>query len=276
MPAKSDESHALPRFISDLPAPLKTVYLYSDLVENLTKRDFKLRYRSSVFGFAWSFLNPLSFMLVMSIVFVYIFPSGIPNYPIFLLCGLLPWRFFQVATSQSLQSIVGNGPLVSKVYFPRQLLVLSTTLANFAGTVIEFTILFPLMIFFGVPITPAVLLFLPLLAYEFVFVYGVSLALSAIFVFYRDLVHLWDVFLNLAIWTVPVIYSISQVPHAALSLYLLNPIVPIITSFRDVLLYGNVPTPLRLLQMTVGVLAVLAIGLTIFRHYEPRFADEVA
>jgi len=212
----------------------------------------------------------------MSLVFVYIFPSGIPNYPIFLLCGLLPWRFFQVATSQSLQSIVGNGSLVSKVYFPRQLLVLSTTLANLMGTIIEFTMLFPLMLLFGVPIKPTVLLFLPLLAYEFLFVYAVSLALSALFVFYRDLVHLWDVFLNLAIWTVPVAYSLALVPRAALPFYLLNPVVPIISSFRDILLYGNVPGPLRFVQMVLGLAIVLVIGLFIFRHYEPQFADEVA
>jgi ABC-type polysaccharide/polyol phosphate export permease len=256
--------------------PLKTVYLYSDLVGNLTKRDFKLRYRSSVFGFAWSFLNPLSFMLVMSIVFGYIFPSGIPNYPVFLLCGLLPWRFFQVATTQSLNSIVGNSSLVSKIYFPRQLLVLSTTLANLMGTIIEFSILFTLMLVFGVTIRPAALLFIPLLAYEFLFAYGVSLALSALFVFYRDLVHLWDVFLNLAMWSVPVVYSLTQVPHRFLTYYLLNPMVPMITTFRDILLYGNLPGFLRLTQMLVALIAVWGTGLIVFRHYEPRFADEVA
>ena len=269
-------SEDLSPLMQSLPAPLRTIFQYSDLVEQLTKRDFKLRYRSSVFGFAWSFLNPLSFMLVMSLVFGYIFPSGIQNYPVFLLCGLLPWRFFHVATSQSLQSIVGNGPLVSKVYFPRHLLVLSTTLANLIGTLIEFTILFPLMLIFGVSISPVALLFLPLLAYEFLFVYAVSLALSALFVFYRDLVHLWDVFLSLAIWAVPVVYSLAQVPRAALPFYLLNPIVPIISSFRDVLLYGNLPGTFRLLQLTLSMFVVFAIGLIIFRHYEPHFADEVA
>lgn len=259
-----------------LPKSLTIVFRYSEVIKNLTKRDFKLRYRSSVFGFAWSFLNPLSFMLVMWFVFTTIFPSGIPNYPVFLLCGLLPWRFFQVATSQSLQSIVANSPLVSKVYFPRQILVLSTTLANLAGTIIEFTILFPLMFAYGVPITPVALTFPILLAYEFVLVYATSLVLSALFVFYRDLMHLWEVVLNLLVWAAPIMYPLSFVPKNFLPSYLLNPIVPLITSFREVLLYGQFPSSLTLLQMALGLSVVVVIGTFVFRHFEPRFADEVA
>jgi lipopolysaccharide transport system permease protein len=257
-------------------ASLMTVFRYSEVIKNLAKRDFKLRYRSSVFGFAWSFLNPLSFMLVMSFVFVIVLPAGISDYPIFLLCGLLPWRFFQVSTSQSLQSIVGNSSLVTKIYFPRQILVLSTTLANFIGTMIEFTILFPLMLAFGIPIRPVVLMCVPLLVYEFVFVYGVSLAVSALAVLYRDMIHLWEVFLNLAIWAAPIMYSLAQIPQAVQPIYTLNPIVPIVTSFRDVLLYGQLPGSISGLQLIINLIVVLLGGLAVFRHFEPRFADEVA
>ena len=261
--------------IRPLLAPVMTVFLYSGVIKNLTKRDFKLRYRSSVLGFAWSYLNPLSFMLVMSYVFSVIFRSGISNYPIFLLCGLLPWRFFQVATSQSLESIVGNSSLVTKVYMPRHILVLSTSLANLIGTVIEFTILFPLMIVLGIAIKPTVVFFLPLLAYEFLFVYATSLALGALFVFYRDLKHLWEVFLNLAIWAAPIMYSLEMVPQTFLRIYRLNPLVPIVTSFRDVLMQGTLPTPMTLLQLGITLLVVSIVGRTIFGHFEPRFADEL-
>jgi ABC-type polysaccharide/polyol phosphate export permease len=259
-----------------LPAPVQIFFRYSEVIKNLTKRDFKLRYRSSVFGFAWSFLNPLSFMIVMSIVFGIIFPTGIPNYPVYLLCGLLPWRFFQVATTQSLQSIVNNSSLVSRVYLPRQILVLSTVLANLMGTLIEFSILFPLMLAFRVPIRPIVLLFVPLLLYEFLLVFAVSLALSALFVFYRDLMHLWEVFLNIGIWAAPVMYSLNQLPKRWLPFYGLNPIVPMILSFQNVMLYATFPRPLTLVQMTINLLAALGIGIALFKHFEPRFADEVA
>lgn len=273
-------AHARPEswgsLIRFLPAPVQIFFRYSEVIKNLTKRDFKLRYRSSVFGFAWSFLNPLSFMIVMSIVFGIIFPTGIPNYPVYLLCGLLPWRFFQVATTQSLQSIVNNSSLVSRVYLPRQILVLSTVLANLMGTLIEFSILFPLMLAFRVPIRPIVLLFVPLLLYEFLLVFAVSLALSALFVFYRDLMHLWEVFLNIGIWAAPVMYSLNQLPKRWLPFYGLNPIVPMILSFQNVMLYATFPRPLTLVQMTINLLAALGIGIALFKHFEPRFADEVA
>ena len=217
-------------------------------------------------------------MIVMVIVFGIIFRQyeGIPNYPIYILCGLLPWRFFQVATTQSLQSIVGSSPLVSKVYFPRQILVLSTVLANLIGTIIEFSILFALMLAFGVPIGPTVLLFLPLLFYEFLFVFAASLALAALFVFYRDLMHIWEVFLNLAFWSAPMVYSLNMIPTGWLPIYRLNPLVPMILSFQNVLLYATLPGPLMLAQMTISLLAALGIGIAIFKHFEPRFADEVA
>jgi len=118
------------------------LFQYSELVRNLTVKEFKLRYRNSVLGFFWSLLNPVAMMIILTLVFSALLKSQIWNFPVFVLTALLAWRFFSIGTSMSLWSIIGNSPLVTKVYFPRWLLVLSSNLANLLGSVLEFAALF--------------------------------------------------------------------------------------------------------------------------------------
>ena len=123
---------------------------YLDIVIVLAKNDFKLRYRNSVLGFLWSLLNPLAYMVILTVVFALLLRSTIPNFPAFILMALLIWRYFQIATSGSLNSIVGNPSLVTSVYIPRILIVLSNNLANLFGASLEFIVFLPLLIFLGV------------------------------------------------------------------------------------------------------------------------------
>ena len=141
---------------------------YGELLRNLTVKEFKLRYRNSVLGFFWSLLNPLAMMTILTIVFSTLLKFGIEDYPIFLLPVLLAWRFFSISTSMSLWSIIGNSPLVTKVYFPRWLLVLSSNLANLIGSSLEFAATFPILLLLGMKITFLTILLPALLVIEFI------------------------------------------------------------------------------------------------------------
>jgi len=248
---------------------------YGELVRNLTIKEFKLRYRNSVLGFIWSLLNPLAMMIILTLVFSTLLRAGIENFPVFLLPALLAWRFFSVSTSMSLASIIGNSPLVTKIYFPRWLLVLSSNLANLIGSSLELAALFPLLIFLGMKITYIALLLPVILVFEFILIIGVSLILASLNVYYRDVNQVWDIALQIGFFLCPIIYSISLIPERYVVAYSLNPMTRIIESIRRILYYNRPPTPADFAITLVSGILLLLVGYIIFRRLEPRFAEEI-
>jgi len=248
---------------------------YGELVRNLTIKEFKLRYRNSVLGFIWSLLNPLAMMIILTLVFSTLLRAGIENFPVFLLPALLAWRFFSVSTSMSLSSIIGNSPLVTKIYFPRWLLVLSSNLANLIGSSLEFAVLFPLLIFLGMKITYLVLLLPVALVLEFILIIGVSFILAPLNVYYRDFNEIWNITLQIGFFLCPIIYSIDLIPERYISAYSLNPMTRIIEAIRKILYYNALPTAADFLIILASGLLLLLIGYIIFRRLEPRFAEEI-
>jgi len=244
-------------------------------VRSLTVKEFKLRYRNSVLGFFWSLLNPLAMMIILTLVFSTVLRTGIENFPVFLLTALLAWRFFSISTSMSLSSIIGNSPLVMKIYFPRWLLVLSTNLANLIGSSMEFAVLFPLLIFLGMKITPLALLLPVILVLEFLLIVGVSLILAPLNVYYRDFNQIWDITLQIGFFLCPIIYSISLIPERYTLAYSLNPMTRIIEAVRKILYYNTLPTLADFIIVLVSGLLLLLVGYLIFRRLEPRFAEEI-
>lgn len=214
-------------------------------------------------------------MIILTLVFSVLLKSGIENFPAFLLLGLLPWRFFSIGTSSGMWSIVGNPGLVTKVYFPREILVLSSNLANFIGIILEFAALFPLLLFFGVKVTSLVF-FLPMvLAVEFLLVFGLSLALAALNIFYRDIGQLWEIALQMGFFLTPIFYGVTLIPKRYLQIYSLNPMMRIVELVRKLLYYESLPTPEDVLVALGAALLFLAVGFFVFRRFEPRFAEEV-
>jgi len=248
---------------------------YAELVKTMTIKEFKLRYRNSALGFAWSLLNPLAMMVILTLVFSTLLRGGIENFPVFLLPALLVWRFFSIGTSMALWSIIGNASLVTKVYFPRWLLVLSSNLANLVGSALEFLALLPLLFAFGMKASwlaaflPAVLLI------EFVFVVGASLPLAALNVYYRDINQVWEIALQAGFFLCPIIYSAGLVPSSYALLYSLNPMTRIIESIRKIFYYGTVPAAYDLGVPLLGGLILMLFGYAIFVKLEPRFAEEI-
>ena len=251
------------------------MFEYAELIKNLAVKEFKLRYRNSVLGFFWSLLNPLAMMVILSLVFSVLVKSGIEHFPVFLLPALLVWRFFSIGTTMSLGSILGNVPLVTKVYFPRWFLVLSSNLANAIGSTLEFVVLLPLLIFLGMNLTYLVFLLPIILIFEFILIMGVSFLLASLNVYYRDINQIWDIILQAGFFLTPIIYSATLIPPRYSFYYLLNPVSRIMEAIRKILYYNTVPTPEDFLIPLLGGLLFCFIGLQVFRRLEPRFAEVI-
>jgi lipopolysaccharide transport system permease protein len=252
-----------------------TMRYYIDVMTVLAKRDFKIRYRNSMLGFLWSLLNPLAYMAVLTLVFAFLLRVNIPNFPAWELSGLLVWRYFSIGTAQSLTAISDNPSLVSKVRLSRYVLVLSNNIANFIGAALEFIVLFPILMYFGVGLTPFILFLPVILVMEFVLIFGISLALSSLNLKYRDFYQLWEVSLQLGFFLSPIVYEASLIPQKYSFAYSLNPVTRLIESTRDILLQQRFPTPFDFatIMFVSGVLTI--VGFLIFRTLEPRFAEDV-
>ncbi len=251
------------------------IYEYRELIKILTISDLKVKYQSSVLGFAWSLLNPLLMMLVLYLVFSNVFNANQDNFALYLLIGIVSWRFMSIGSSAAIGAIVGKPSLVTKIYIPRQVLVMSVVLSSLISSILEFLVLVPLLIILGAGISPYILLFPFIHIIYFLIVYGLSLTLSALYVYYRDLNHIWDVLIQIGFFLSPIVYPLSTVPSHYLKYYMLNPITALMQMYRDVLLYHQLPA-LRDVALTVafGLLIVIA-GSIVFKKMERRFAEEI-
>jgi len=265
---------------------VREVWQYRELVRNLVIRDLKVRYKNSLLGIAWSWLNPLLMMVVYTILFtVLLRNSDIPRYPVFLLSGLLAWNFFSDTVMQATGSIVGNAHLLKKVYFPPDVLPISLLLANLVNFLIALPLFFGLALLFGIRPTWAALLLPVTLLIQVVFTLGVSFLLATLNVFFRDTQVILGVIMLAWFFLTPVFYTIKFVPehitvlgvtvNAQLWLRRLNPMASIIASYRD-LLYWGVPTGLDFLLRTAATALVsLVTGYAVFTRYSHRFSEEV-
>ena len=266
---------------------LRELWQYRELVRNLIMRDLKVRYRNSVLGVAWSWLNPLLMMSVYTVVFTILRgdDESIPHYPVLVLCGLLPWNFFNDSVMQATGSIVSSAHLIKKVYFPREVIPASIVLSNLVNFLIALPVFFILALASGAPLTWWVLLLPLTILLQIAFTLGLALFLATLNVFYRDTQHILSVMMLAWFFLTPVFYPIQTVPqetnvlgtafNAQLWLRRLNPMASLIASYRD-LLYWGAPTGLDfLLRTAVTVLIVLVVGYVVFLRYSPRFGEEV-
>ncbi len=265
---------------------LRELWQYRGLIHNLVVRDLKVRYKSSILGVAWSWLSPLLMMVVYTLFFtIFLRRDNIPHYPVFLLCGLLSWNFFNDSVFQATSSIIDNAHLIKKVYFPREVLPVSIVLANLVNFLIALPIFFILALISGAPLTWWVLLLPITILIQVAFIAGLALFLATLNVFYRDTQHILGVIMLAWFFLTPVFYPITDVPQqvtvlripfdAQLWLRRLNPMASIIASYRD-LLYRGAPTGLDfLLRTAVTALVVLVVGCLVFLRYSSRFGEEI-
>lgn len=248
-----------------------------ELLASWSLREFRVRYSQSVLGAAWAILQPLALMIVFSVVFsvfIQVPTDGIP-YPIFAYTALLPWTFFANALSSAIPSLVGNVNLVSRVYFPREILPLSAILVSFVDFIIASSLFVVLMWVYAIAVGPTILLVPLIVLIQMTLTFGASLFASAFNVFYRDVRFLIPLALQIWLYLSPIIYPISLIPERFRTLYFLNPMAVIIDSYRRVILYRQMPD-----WPFLTLAAVTAFGLTVvtyryFKRAEREFADRI-
>jgi len=248
---------------------------YRELIKILTISDLKVKYQSSVLGFAWSMLNPLLLMLVLYFVFSNVFKMTQDYFALYLLIGIISWRFIANGTMSAMSAIVSKSSLVTKIFIPRKVLVLSTVLSAFVSSLLEFLVLAPLLVVLGAGLSPYILIFPFIHIIYFFMVYGISLILASLYVYYRDLNQIWDVLMQIGFFLSPIVYPLSTVPTEYMSYYMLNPMTVLIQMYRDVLLYHQMPSPWNVAFTLLAGLGITLIGSAIFQRLERRFAEEI-
>jgi lipopolysaccharide transport system permease protein len=254
-----------------------TLYEYRELIRNLVISDLKVKYANSILGFAWSLVNPLLMMLVLYVVFNGFYQMK-ENFVLYILTGLLAWRFFSIGTTNALSSIVNRPGLVTKIYIPREILPLSSVLSSLISSMLEFCVLIPLLFLLSGGVSATVLLYPFILALFFLLVYGMSLILSSLYVYFRDLNQIWEVLMQIGFFATPIMYSldlIQKMPPQLQFLYKLNPVTMLIEMYRDIFLRGIVPGILDFAILLAFGLALVLVGTAIFGRLQRRFAEEV-
>jgi lipopolysaccharide transport system permease protein len=248
-----------------------------ELLWHMTVRHLRGQYKQSILGFAWSFVNPLSLMLILSFVFSTILkvPSqGIP-FPLYLTVGLIPWLFFSGAVSSATDSVTGASSLVTKVYFPREILPIAAVLTKVVDFLCGLVILMALMVYYGHLPTETVLWMPVLLAIHLAFTLGVSFPLAALNLYLHDVRYLVGVALTLWFYLTPIMYPLSIVPDRFLWVYDINPNALLVDAYRRVILLDSVPAVDRLLIGFGISMVTLVIGYYLFKKMERGFADSI-
>jgi lipopolysaccharide transport system permease protein len=256
---------------------LRRLFEYGDLLRTLSIHRIKVRYRQTMLGVAWAVLQPLLMMTVFTLVFSrmgQMSSEGMP-YALFAYAALLPWTFFSTGVSNATGSLVNHSALITKVYFPREILPITYVIAALFDFIIGLAALAALMTWFQVPITPAVLYLIPVVALLAAWILAVSLVVSAAQVRWRDVGVAMPVFVQILMFASPVIYPLGLVPDAWRPWYLLNPMAGIIDAFRDVLLRAQVPDLAPLAYSAAVTACALPLAYLGFKRAEATMADIV-
>lgn len=282
----STSTRSLMGFIESLWPQMIHLWQYRELIYNLVVRDLKVRYKGSILGVLWSLMNPILMMIVFTIVFTVMTPmASVDKFPVFLLCGLLPWNFFSASVMGATTSIVGSGGLIKKVYFPREILPLSMILANLVHFLIAMVVLFVMIFLYQIPLTIWIFYLPFMILIQIIFTLGISLFLATINVFYRDTQQIMDVLMLAWFFLTPIFYPLDILPKnyelwgidldVWRLLYILNPMASLIANYRIVLYHGAPPALDFLARTTLTALLVLFIGWYVFNRFSWRFAEDL-
>lgn len=254
----------------------KEVYEYRDMIISLVKRDLRGRYLGSVLGFLWSFVNPLGQIIIYTVVFSFIFRTGLENYYMYMIAGLIPWLFFSGAIQEGTGAIRAQSDMIKKIYFPRAVIPISVTTSNFVNMLFCFIVVFAVLIVTRYGANPMALLFLPIvMIIEYFLTLGVVLIVSAVQVYFRDLQQIIGLVLMAWIYLTPIMYTIDYIPESVRRIYIyINPMTPVIEAYHDILYWKRIPSG-NLLVSAVAAVIVLIIGIMVFKKLEANFAEEM-
>lgn len=254
---------------------LANLYKYRELLKTNIQKEIRGKYKGAWLGIIWSYLNPILMLAVYTFVFSIIMKVQIENYSSYLFVGLMPWSFFTATVSQSCLSVIVNGGIIKKVYFPREIIPLSTVTANVVNFLISMIIVLGFLLISGVGISWHILFFPVVLAVQYILLLGIAFILSSITVFARDLEHIVSVILMAGFYATPIVYDLNSVPPRFLKFLKLNPMSSIIQSYRDILFYHRLPNMKMLGIVALASLILFAIGYKLFKHLEKSFVEEL-
>lgn len=255
---------------------LKELYAYRQMIFSLVKRDLRGRYKGSVLGFLWTFINPLLQLAIYTVVFSIIMEAGINKFYLFLFVALVPWLFFSTCLTGGSSCIFAQQDMVKKIYFPREVLPISYVISQFVNMLLTFIIIFLVIMLTGAGINLLAILYLPIIMIvEFILALGVAMLASAITVYLRDLEYILGIISMAWMYLTPIIYPVEQVPDEIMPIFNLNPMTPIIVAYRDILYYKQIPQIGTLLHAFLLGVAVLLIGCFAFSKLKRHFAEEL-
>ena len=242
---------------------------------NFAVSDLKIRYRNSVLGILWSFVEPLLLLAVLFVVFSTMFKFEIPNFPIYLLLGIVCYRFFQNGTTLALSSITNRSATITQIYFPRSIPGLSAGITSAIMLVCELAVLGIFIISFQF-VPPITILLLPLvLALELLLILGIALPLSVLNAKFKDTEFIWGVVLSAGFFLTPIFYQFDMLPEMIRNVLQFSPMVQIVTMAHHVVLYGTLPSVNTVLYAVGSISVITVIGYLIFRKYQARIAEDM-
>ena len=244
---------------------------FQPLLQELVSRDIKIKYRRSVLGVLWTLLNPLFMMIVLSVVFSNLFKYNMDNFPLYVMSGQVIFNFYSDATTSSMSSIIGSASLIKKIYVPKYLFVISRVFSSFINLMASFTAFILVMIVLRTELHWTMFLVPIPLFMLVVFSLGIGLILSAITVKFRDIMHLYSVFITALMYLTPVIYPMSLLPGLVRVVVQINPITNYLQMFRDVMLYNNLPSIQGILLGLAEAAIAMVVGLYVFYKNQDGF-----
>ena len=247
------------------------VQKYRFLIKQLVDRDFKAKYKRSVLGVFWSFLNPLLNMAVQYVVFSNLFRFDIPYFPVYLLCGNVIFTYFSESCGMALTSIVGNASLITKVYVPKYIYPLTRILSSLINLLISMIPLIAVALISGLLPAPAYILSLYAFVCLALFCLGLGMLLSAAMVFFRDIQFLWGVLTTIWMYLTPIFYPVSALPEAAQRIVMMNPLYYYVTFVRTCIIDGVSPEPTMYAQCLLYAIAALVVGAWVFKKNQDKF-----
>ena len=254
---------------------LKNLYNYRELLKTNVKKDIGGKYKNSFLGVLWSFINPLLQIAVYAFVFQIIMRSNIENYAVYLCCALVPWQYFSSVVLRGAATIIDNGNIIKKVYFPREILPISIVTSEGINFLISTIIILGFVIISGIGLSVNIFWYFLILAIQYIISLGISFIVSSLSVYFRDFLHLLGVFMQLLFYATPIVYSANDVPAGFRWLLKINPMSYLIEGYRSIF-YDKIPPNFRSLGIALIMGIILCvIGYLTFRKLEKGFAEEI-